>query len=63
MLKYAMLKSPLSWELKSLQKVDTNSEMTIVSEYDFKMRYLYPELEALFFRSFETELLDNFDSI
>ena len=62
MLKYAKFKPASSWELLTLTNVDAdNSELTVVSEFDFKMRYLYPELEPLFERSFETELLDTHD--
>ena len=64
MLKYVQFKPPNSWLLQNLTKVDFhNDEMTIVSEFDFKMRLLYPELESIFVRSFETELLDNLDCL
>ena len=33
--------------------------MTLGSEFDFKGRLVYADLEQLFKRSFETELLDN----
>lgn len=38
-------------------------QMTVVSEFDFKKRFVYPDLEALFKRSFETEILDNLDCL
>jgi hypothetical protein len=59
MMKFTKLKSDTDWILTT----NMQHEMTIVSEFDFKGRYLYPELEHLFARSFETELLDNHDII
>ncbi len=63
MLKYVQLKPKGDWELTTLTKVDVQNEMTIVSEFDFKHRFLYADLEALYLRSFEQELLDNLDCL
>jgi hypothetical protein len=59
MMKYTKLKSENDWMLQS----NLHHEMTLVSEFDFKGRYVYPELEHLFVRTFETEILDNCDII
>ena len=65
MLRWSKLKPNDSWELISLQTyeqiTDDNSRLQIVSELDFKGRLVYQELECLFKRPFETELLDNFE--
>ena len=65
MLRWTKLKPNDSWELISLQTyeqiTDENSRLPIVSELDFKGRLVYQELECLFKRPFETELLDNFE--
>ena len=65
MLRWTKLKPNDSWELISLQTydqiTDENSRLPIVSELDFKGRLVYQELECLFKRPFETELLDNLE--
>ena len=65
MLRWSKLKPNDSWELISLQTyeqiTDDNSRLQIVSELDFKGRLVYQELECLFKRPFETELLDNLE--
>jgi hypothetical protein len=38
-----------------------DDRLTLVSEFDFKGRLIYQELECLFKRPFETELLDNLE--
>ena len=63
MLKYVQFKPKNDWSLTTLSQVDLLNEMTIVSEFDFKHRFLYSDLEALFLRSFEQELLDNLDCL
>ena len=65
MLRWTKLKPNDSWELINLQTydqiTDENSRLQIVSELDFKGRLVYQELECLFKRPFETELLDNLE--
>lgn len=65
MLQWTKLKHPDSWQLLSLTSASEItkelSSLTIVSELDFKRRLVYQELECLFRRKFETELLDNLD--
>lgn len=65
MLKWTKLKPVDSWNLITLEtfeQVDEQmSRLSVVSELDFKGRLVYQELESLFRRPFEIELLDNLE--
>lgn len=39
------------------------AQYTLISELDFKSRFLYADLECLFRRTFEIELFDNLEVI
>ena len=65
MLSWTRLKPADSWELVTLEDItqitEEQTRFTLVSEFDFKKRLAYQELEVLFKRTFDIELQDNLE--
>ena len=61
MLKFTKLKPEDSWDLitlSSFDEVDAYASLQLVSEFEFKHRFVYKELGVLFERTFENILVD-----
>ena len=65
MLSWTRLKPVDSWELLTVdditQVTEDQTQFSLVSEFDFKKRLVYQELEVLFKRPFDIELQDNLE--